>query len=126
MNLLNIFICLKNVNKFVKIYKNIENPNFFYKKADLFILSSKYEGLPNTLIEALSFGIPIFSTNCKTGPKEILNKSKYGTLFKIGDYKTLSNLILNFKKKKKVSFFNDKRFNYERIIRKYKIVINSI
>ena len=125
-DLLKKYIKKNNLYKIIKLLGYKKNIYPYLKKADLFILSSKYEGLPNTLIEALSFGIPIFSTNCKTGPKEILNKSKYGTLFKVGDYKTLSNLILNFKKKKKVSFFNDKRFNYERIIRKYKIVINSI
>ena len=98
----------------------------YYKKADLFILSSLYEGLPNTLIEALSFGVPIISTDCKTGPREIMKKKKFGKLFRIGDYKKLSNLIMNSKKKRKKNCTNDIRFDFEKNLQKYKNLINNL
>ena len=120
------FIKTNNLSGIVKLIGYKKNIYPYLKNSDLFILSSIYEGLPNTLIEALSFGIPILSTNCKTGPKEILNKKKYGKLFNVGDYIKLSKLILKFNKKKKISFVNDERFNYKKIINQYKNVINSI
>ena len=52
----------------------------YYKNSDIFALSSLYEGFGNVLIEALHFGLPIVSTNCSGGPKEILENNKYGIL----------------------------------------------
>ena len=49
-----------------------ENVFPFLKKSDCFIFTSLWEGLPMTLIEALSMNLPIISTDCKTGPREIL------------------------------------------------------
>ena len=53
------------------------------------MLTSKFEGLPNVLIEAQSKNIPIISSDCPTGPKEILLQGKLGDLFKVGDYRKL-------------------------------------
>ncbi len=73
-NNLKKFIVENKLDDQVKILNFKNNVYPYYRKADLFLLSSLYEGLPNTLIEALTFGIPIISSNCKTGPREILNK----------------------------------------------------
>ena len=83
---------LKNVN----FFKNKFHLDKFYKKADLFILSSLYEGFPNVLIEAASYRIPIISSNFKSGSKEILLNGDGGSIFKVGDYKKLSHLIDEF------------------------------
>ena len=64
------------------------------KLSDALILSSRYEGLPNVLLEALTLGKPVISSNCPTGPNEILSYGKGGQLFKIGDYKSLSKKIV--------------------------------
>tara|TARA_Y100000768_G_C23963891_1_gene676837 strand:- start:272 stop:1396 length:1125 start_codon:yes stop_codon:yes gene_type:complete len=92
---LNKFIKDNKLNKFVKIYKNIENPNFFYKKADLFILSSIYEGLGNVLVEALKNNCPVITSSCNSGPMEIIGNGKYGDFFLPRDHKTLAKKILN-------------------------------
>jgi len=119
------YIDKKELNDHVRILNFKQNIYPYYRKADLFILSSLYEGLPNTLIEALTLGIPIISSDCKTGPKEILNKKKYGILYKIKDYKTLSKLLLKSKKKTKIRYVNDIRFDFNRNLIKYENLIIS-
>ena len=59
------------------------------------------------MIEALSLGKSIISTDCPTGPKEILGNNKYGKLFKVGDFKQLSQLLIKYKKNHK----NKKKIN---------------
>lgn len=63
----------------------IKNPYPYLAKSKLFILSSHYEGLGNVLVEALVLRIPIVSTNCPSGPDEILEHGKYGRLVPVGD-----------------------------------------
>ena len=106
---LNKYINDNQLKDKVKIIDYQNNIYPYYLKSDLFIMSSLYEGLPNALIEAVTLGVPIISSDCKTGPREILNKQKYGKLFKIGDYDSLSRLIIKSKKKKRVIYFEDKK-----------------
>ncbi len=98
-----------NLKKIVKINKNVINVNKFYKKADLFILSSLYEGFPNVLVEAAQYDIPIISTNCNSGPREILLNGKAGELVKIRDHFMLTKKIEMFVNKKK-NFFKKAKF----------------
>lgn len=62
-----------------------KNPFKFIKKASLFVLSSDCEGLGNVIIEALGLGINVVSTDCPSGPREILEDEKYGWLAKVND-----------------------------------------
>ena len=100
------------MEKNVKLIGYKKNIYPYYKKADLFILSSLYEGLPNTLIEANYFNLKIISSNCKTGPKEILKSNKNSKLFKVGDFNELAKFILLTKFKEKKKFTIDKRFDF--------------
>ena len=99
----------------------------FMKSANLFVLSSKYEGLPNVLIEAQYLGVPIISSDCPSGPREILLNGKAGTIFKTGNPKDLKNKIKFLKENK--NFFYKKlkyakknlyRFENKNFDKKYK------
>jgi glycosyltransferase involved in cell wall biosynthesis len=66
------------------------NPFAYMSKADVFVLASEFEGLPNVLVQAMAFGTPIVATDCKSGPAEILCDGKYGTLVPVGDVPALA------------------------------------
>ncbi len=93
------FINKNKLNKFVKIIY-VSNPYKYINMSDVFILTSKYEGLPNVLQEAAFMNKYIISSNCKTGPREILKKYKYGEIYNSGNYKELSVKIKKLRKQK--------------------------
>ena len=90
-----------NLRNNVKLIDFKKNPFNYLKQADIFILTSKYEGLPNVLLEALVLKKFVISSNCPTGPKEILLNGKGGLLFKTGNFSQLSRHIMYYSKNKK-------------------------
>jgi glycosyltransferase involved in cell wall biosynthesis len=119
---LNNFIFRNKLESYVKLIGYQDNPFKYIRNADLFVLSSKYEGLPNALIESLFLKKSVISSDCPTGPKEILDNGNYGSLFKVGDYKSLAKLIINFKKSKKKiknAFLSCSRYNYQNNCEEY-------
>jgi len=110
------YIKENNLKSNVKILPFQNNPFKYLRISDLFILTSQFEGLPNVLLEAAVLKKFIISTNCPTGPREILQNGKGGFLFKIGDYKNLSQKILNYHQNKKR--LKDKiNHNYKNLVR---------
>jgi len=72
----------------------VDNPLSYMHKAAIVALSSRFEGLPTVLIEALACGAPVVSTECPSGPREILQDGKYGKLVPIGDADTFAQALL--------------------------------
>lgn len=125
-NNLKNFIYKNKLDKFVKLENFMENPFKIISQSDIFILSSRFEGLPNVLLEAASLKKFIISTNCPTGPKEILLNGKGGLFFEIGNYHDLASKIIFYLKNKKVmklktliTYKNLNRYNYNLNMRKY-------
>ena len=81
----------------------VDNPYAFLKRAQVFVLSSVWEGLPTVLIEALALGVPVVSTDCKSGPREILKDGKYGALVPVGDHTALAEAILQVLRERKTN-----------------------
>ena len=114
----------------VKILPFQKNPYKFLKLADIFLFTSIFEGLPNVLLEAQCLKKFIISTDCPTGPREILLNGKAGDIVSMLEHKKISEKIksYNFKKKsykKKIllGYKSLDRFNYDYNMQKYLKVI---
>ncbi|WP_152020518.1 glycosyltransferase [Aliarcobacter butzleri] len=133
-----------NLNDKVYLLGKKENPFSFLSKADCFVFSSNYEGFPNVLVEALACGLPIISTDCQSGPREILAPTsnisfqlkdkiefaEYGILVPIKNVEKLKesmNLLINDKNLRKdyeeKGNFRANDFKIEKIIKQYERIL---
>ncbi|AFZ00160.1 glycosyltransferase [Calothrix sp. PCC 6303] len=71
----------------------VDNPYAYMSRANGYVLSSRWEGLPTVLIEAMACGCPVIATDCPSGPSEILEAGKYGSLVPVGDPRALSSAM---------------------------------
>lgn len=69
------------------------NPYAIMAHADVFALSSAWEGFGNVLVEAMAVGLPVVSTDCRSGPREILDDGAFGTLVPVGDAVALARAL---------------------------------
>lgn len=79
-----------------------DNPFSYIYRSDVFVMSSKSEAFGNSLVEAMVCGVPVISSDCLSGPSEILDAGSYGLLFKVGDAPMLAKHIIEVLKKSEV------------------------
>lgn len=117
----------------IKLIGLSKNPYIWLKNSKLFVHSSKYEGLPTVLIEALICNKMIISSNCPTGPKEILKNESCGKLFEVGNIKELGDYLIEFLANKnnrelyeKNVILRKEKFNKNKVIKEYEKLIEEI
>ena len=132
-NYLKKYIKENNLNKKVLILDKIANPYPYYRISELFISTSLYEGFPNVLTEAIMFDVPVISSNCNSGPAEILLQNKGIQIFEKRNHFELEKKIKFFLKnknlfKKRGKFLKRQlnRFNQEKIVSQFDKIFKNI
>ena len=69
------------------------NPFAYMSRASVFVLPSRYEGFPNVLVQAMACGTTVVSTDCRSGPREILEDGKWGRLVPVGGWRSMADAI---------------------------------
>lgn len=114
----------KKLDQFIKISSKQNEKLFYLKKSDIFILSSLFEGLPNVLLEAAINKKYIISSDCPTGPKEIIKFYKYGELYKTKKTDDLVNILNKFSSNKTLIVKLKRNINLKNIMFDYKHNLN--
>ncbi|MDN5335086.1 MAG: hypothetical protein PWR02_112 [Synergistales bacterium] len=97
----------------------VDNPCRYMKRAAVFVLSSRWEALPTVLIEAMACGCPVVSTDCPSGPAEILEKGKWGRLVPVQAPEALAEAILETLRRPIYGTERASDFSFQRAINEY-------
>jgi glycosyltransferase involved in cell wall biosynthesis len=72
----------------------VMNPFAVFARASVFVLSSRFEGLPGVLVQAMACGCPVVSTDCESGPREVLEGGRWGPLVPVGEPNALAEAMV--------------------------------
>lgn len=122
-----------SLDKFIELVPSTNSIGDYYKESSLYLMTSRYEGLPMVLLEAQNYGLPIVSFDCKCGPREIINNGENGYLIENGNMEDfvekVSRLIENermrnvFGKKAKL---NSSNFSEEIIMKQWVTLFEEV
>lgn len=115
-----------DINGSVRLFGWVHNPTKFVERSDIFVLSSKREGFGYALLEAMSRGKPVITTDSPFGPSEIVDNGKYGLLVPVGDTRSMEKAIdALFHNSKKYVYFAQKAyersmyFSFDKMFHRY-------
>tara|TARA_B110001450_G_scaffold109452_1_gene103445 strand:+ start:687 stop:1814 length:1128 start_codon:yes stop_codon:yes gene_type:complete len=133
LNRIKEYIQRHNLKDKIFLISYKDNPYPYFLISDLYIMPSLYEGCPNSIIEATALNLPVISSNCNTGPSEILLNGKGGFIFKKKNHIQLASKIELFTKNKKIFMKkmliakkNIFRFDEKRILKEYMNILREI
>lgn len=111
----------------------VENPYAYMQRSDVFVLSSRWEGFGNVLVEAMACGCPVVSTNCPSGPAEILGNGEYGILVPVEDVEKMAKSIIKILTNKELreelsnkALKRAKEFHVEKAVEKYLQIFSEV
>jgi glycosyltransferase involved in cell wall biosynthesis len=104
----------------------VDNPYKYLVHSSLFVLSSIWEGLPTVLIEALALGVPVVSTDCDNGPREILENGLHGRLVRPADPSALAEAMRQTLLQKPAPSGGMQRFYQDRVTQQYRALVDEI
>lgn len=117
----------------IKLLGNVSDIDKYYESAAMFVMTSRFEGLPMTLLETKPYRLPIVSFNCKTGPSELIEDNVNGYLIPEGNIKMMAESIENLinDKNLRVKFSNCstkdiEKFELQSILEKWKELLDII
>ena len=93
---LNIYIKAQGLSDKITLMGRSDSLYKLYTERDLYLMSSNYEGMPNALAEAMAIGLPCISTDCKTGPRDLIENGDNGYLVEVGDADAMAEKIMGF------------------------------
>lgn len=122
-----------NLLENISFIGNVKNIETYYNSAKIFVFTSNYEGFPNALTEALYFGVPSISTNCPSGPSELIEHGHNGFLIPMGDTKALEiaikKLVEDHDLRAKISdqaMISTKKYEVQTIARQWEQLITKL
>ncbi|GAA5316977.1 MAG: glycosyltransferase [Candidatus Pelagadaptatus aseana] len=118
-----------NLSSNVRFLGFVDNPFQYITRADVLVLSSDFEGFGNVIVEALSLGTPVISTDCPSGPSEILNSDNIGILVPVDDEvalaRSISNVLRNSNFDSRLLQERAEYFNVDNVADQYQRIIGS-
>ena len=124
-----LLISKLGVSQYVHLLGFTNNPFAYMKQADIFAITSDFEGFGNVIVEAMACGTPVVATDCNYGPREILEDGTFGILIPVGNHTALVNafkfLLDNPEKRKHFSELGKKRcldFSLDRVVQLYELL----
>ena len=128
---LEMLISRMGMEKYINLKGFVPNLKKVIRDYDIFVMSSSWEGFGNVLVEALNAGLRVVSTNCPSGPVEILMRGKYGELTPVDEEEELALAIIRCLKRSPAQDSNDlishlDNFTYSNITQEYMKVITRL